>query len=172
MNSNRHSPVANELGGDAKMTRDTTSFRYSIYIASTPAKVFEAVTRPEIARQYWGHENVSDWQPGSKWEHVRSDSQRNVAIAGNVLENQPAKRLVFTWASAAEYSHAAAHSCVTLEIEPYAHMVRLAVLHDDLEKGSGMEKGISKGWPIVLSSLKSFLETGRALDVFANPLAA
>ena len=51
-------------------------------------------------------------------------------------------------------------------------MVRLTVTHDELEAGSEMAKGISKGWPIVLSSLKSFLETGRPIDVFAKPKSA
>jgi hypothetical protein len=61
---------------------------------------------------------------------------------------------------------------VTFAIEPYDGMVRLTVSHDDLIVGSGMANGVSKGWPIVLSSLKSFLETGRGLDVFAKPKAA
>ncbi len=51
-------------------------------------------------------------------------------------------------------------------------MVRLTVTHDELEPGSGMDKGIRQGWPIVLSSLKSLLETGRGIDVFAKPKAA
>jgi hypothetical protein len=51
-------------------------------------------------------------------------------------------------------------------------MVRLTVTHDELEAGSGMAKGIQQGWPIVLSSLKSLLETGQGIDVFAKPKAA
>ena len=47
------------------MSKEKTSFVYVTYIRSTPEKVFEAITRPEIARRYWGHENVSDWQPAS-----------------------------------------------------------------------------------------------------------
>ncbi len=61
---------------------------------------------------------------------------------------------------------------MTFEIEGYEDMVRLTVSHDELEAGSAMASGISKGWPVVLSSLKSFLETGRGLDVFAKPKAA
>ncbi len=49
-------------------------------------------------------------------------------------------------------------------------MVKLTVLHEDLEKGGAMEQGVSRGWPIVLSSLKSWLETGEAIDIFAKPL--
>ena len=52
------------------MTGETTNFVYVTYIVSTPEKVFEAIIRRDIARRYWAHENVSDWQSGSKWEHV------------------------------------------------------------------------------------------------------
>ncbi|TJW27814.1 MAG: polyketide cyclase, partial [Mesorhizobium sp.] len=64
------------------------------------------------------------------------------------------------------------YSRVTFELEEYEAMVRLTVTHDELEAGSGMANGIKKGWPIVLSSLKSFLETGQAIDVFARPRAS
>lgn len=154
------------------MSRGTTSFVYVTYIVSTPEKVFEAITKPEVARRYWGHENVSDWTPGSGWEHVRANDERTVELVGKVVEVSPPTRLVITWANASQASDPAASSRVTFEIEEYEDMVRLAVTHDELEADSGMAKGISKGWPIVLSSLKSFLETGRAIDVFAKPKAA
>ena len=154
------------------MTRETTSFVYVTYIVSTPEKVFEAIVKPEIARRYWGHENVSDWQPGSRWEHVRANEERTVELVGKVVEISPPSRLVITWANASQAADPASHSRVTFEIEEYAEMVRLTVTHDELEAGSGMAKGISNGWPVVLSSLKSFLETGRAIDVFAKPKAA
>ena len=73
------------------MTGETTNFVYVTYIVSTPEKVFEAITKPDIARRYWAHENISDWQPGSKWEHVDADG--NVKIAGKVIECTPPKRL-------------------------------------------------------------------------------
>lgn len=75
---------------------DKTSFVYVTYIRSTPEKVFEAITKPEIARRYWGHENVSDWKPGSTWEHVRADEQRAVQVLGKVVEVVPPTRLVIT----------------------------------------------------------------------------
>ena len=71
------------------MTRETTSFVYVTYIRATPEKVFEAITRPEIARRYWGHENVSDWTPGSQWEHVRANDERTVELVGKVVEIAP-----------------------------------------------------------------------------------
>ena len=84
------------------MTQEKTSFVYVTYIRSTPEKVFEAITKPEIARRYWGHENVSDWKPGSKWEHVRANDERTVELVGKVIEVSPPTRLVITWANASQ----------------------------------------------------------------------
>ncbi|MCX5519866.1 SRPBCC family protein [Kaistia defluvii] len=154
------------------MPKETTRFVYVTYVLSTPEKVFEAITRPEIARRYWGHENVSDWRPGSEWQHVRADAERTVQLIGKVVEVTPPNRLVISWANASQAADPESHSRVTFDIAEYDDMVRLTVTHDELEAGSGMEQGITKGWPIVLSSLKSYLETGRALDIFAKPKAA
>jgi uncharacterized protein YndB with AHSA1/START domain len=151
------------------MTRETTSFVYVTYIVSTPEKVFEAITRPEIARRYWGHENVSDWAPGSRWEHIRADDERTLQLVGKVVDVSPPSRLVITWANASQEADPDAYSRVTFDIEAVDKMVKLTVSHDELEVGSGMHKGVSRGWPLVLSSLKSLLETGEGLDVFARP---
>ncbi|HEU4812790.1 MAG TPA: SRPBCC family protein [Xanthomonadaceae bacterium] len=154
------------------MGNEKTSFVYVTYIRSTPEKVFDAITKPEIARRYWGHENVSDWKPGSTWEHVRANEQRTVELVGKVVETSPPTRLVITWANASQADDPDAYSRVSFDIAPYEDMVRLTVTHDELEVGSGMANGIQKGWPIVLSSLKSLLETGHAMDVFAKPKTA
>lgn len=151
------------------MSKEKTGFVYVTYIRSTPEKVFEAITKPEIARRYWGHGNVSDWKTGSKWEHIRDNDDQTVEIVGEVVEVSPPTRLVITWANASQADNPESYSRVTFEIEEYEDMVRLTVNHDELEADSGMAKGISKGWPTVLSSLKSFLETGHGLDVFAKP---
>ena len=154
------------------MVKHNTSFIYVTYIRATAEKMFEAITKPEISRRYWGHENVSDWKPGSKWEHIRADDERTVEIIGDVIEFSPPTRLVISWAKASQTSDPASHSRVTFEIQDYDNMIRLIVTHDDLEAGSGMANGISKGWPMALSSLKSFLETGEGIDVFASPKTA
>ena len=150
------------------MSKEKTSFVYVTYIRSTPEKVFDAITRPEIARRYWGHENVSDWKPGSTWEHVRTNEERTVDLVGKVVEVSPPTRLVITWANASQAADPASYSRVSFDVAAYEDMVRLTVTHDELEAGSAMAKGIQQGWPIVLSSLKSLLETGQGIDVFAK----
>lgn len=151
------------------MGKEKTSFVYVTYIRATPEKVFEAITRPEIARRYWGHENVSDWKVGSDWQHVRANEARTVELVGKVIENVPPKRLVISWANESQSANPEAYSRVAFDIVEYQDMVRLTVTHDELEAGSGMANGIQRGWPAVLSSLKSMLETGEAIDIFAKP---
>jgi len=142
-------------------------FVYTTYIAATPEKVWKALVQGELTRQYWKHENVSDWKPGSRWEHVTADDKRAVRLAGKVIEVVPNKRLVLTWGDAAHAQDDARHSRVAMEIETVGDMVRLTVTHSELAPGSDMAGKIANGWPRVLSSLKSFLETGRPLDTWA-----
>ncbi|MFC3226261.1 SRPBCC family protein [Marinibaculum pumilum] len=148
------------------MTDRSASFVYVTFIRTTPDKVFEAITRPEIARRYWGHENVSkDWQPGSGWQHVRTDDARTVDLVGKVLESDPPKRLVISWANESQQDDPDQYSRVAFDIEAQGELVKLTVTHDELQPGSGMLKGISRGWPQVLSSMKSYLETGQGFDL-------
>ncbi|QDY70043.1 SRPBCC family protein [Qingshengfaniella alkalisoli] len=148
------------------MTDKSASFVYVTFIRTTAEKVFEAITRPELARRYWGHENVSnDWQPGSSWQHVRTDAARTVDLVGEILESDPPRRLVISWANESQKDDPDQYSRVTFDIEPQGDVVKLTVAHDELQPGSGMLNGVSKGWPLVLSSMKSFLETGQGLDL-------
>jgi uncharacterized protein YndB with AHSA1/START domain len=148
------------------MTKST--FVYVTYIAASADKVWKALLDGEFTRQYWGHDNVSDWKPGSEWEHRRADGTRAVVLLGEVLEAAQPNRLVLTWANPEDKANRSRHSRVTFEIETVGDMVRLTVTHDELEKGSEMERNISRGWPRVLSSLKSLLETGKALNTWAG----
>jgi uncharacterized protein YndB with AHSA1/START domain len=141
---------------------------YVLYISTTADKLWKAITQGEIARQYWMHENVSDWKVGSRWSHVTADEKRQERIVGKVLEVTPPKRLVMSWADPKDEADKSQHSRVTFDIEPINDMVKLTVTHDELVAGSSMESGISKGWPLVLSSMKSFLETGKGLDIWAT----
>jgi uncharacterized protein YndB with AHSA1/START domain len=144
---------------------DKPQFVYVNYIRTTPEKLWAAITNPEFARQYWGgHENVSNWKKGSKWQHVADDEKHTVRVTGEVLESIPPKRLVLTWADPAAPEDA---SRVTFEIEPMEGMVRLNVVHGDFKPGSPMANKVSQGWPLVLASMKSYLETGTGFDIWA-----
>ena len=142
------------------MSKEKTSFVYVTYIRSTPEKVFEAITKPEIARRYWGHENVSDWKPGSAWQHVRANEQRTVELIGKVVEATPPTRLVITWANASQAADPASTSRVTFDVAPYDEMVRLTVIHDELEVGSAMAKGLARS-PILAGPWPSRPSTAR-----------
>jgi len=141
------------------------TFVYVTYIATTHDKVWQALLDGELTRQYWQHENVSNWQPGANWRLVADNAERTVRHVGKILETVPNKRLVLTWADPEDAANPARHSRLAIEIETVGEMVRLTVTHDELTPE--MQRKISNGWPRVLSSLKSFLETGRPLDVYA-----
>jgi uncharacterized protein YndB with AHSA1/START domain len=144
---------------------------YVTYIATTPEKVWQALVDTDVTRQYWADPNagcarvnVSDWKPGSRWEHRRTDEAGTVDIAGKVVESTPPRRLVITWARPAEVDDESKQSRVAFDIEPYVDgVIRLTVTHDDLERDPKMFAGVSGGWPTVLSNLKTLLETGHAL---------
>jgi uncharacterized protein YndB with AHSA1/START domain len=140
------------------------SFIYVTYIESTPEKVWQALTDPAFTRRYWvNHRNASDWQVGSSWRHEDFDDANLVDIAGHVVESAPPHRLVLTWSTPDDVDKPDKVSRVIFDIEPYGHAVRLTVTHADLEPDSAMLSGISRGWPLVLSSLKTLLETGEPL---------
>jgi len=150
-----------------------TEYVYVTYIASTPQRIWEAIVQPEFTRQYWGHENISEWKAGSAWKHKDPESGE-IKIAGKIVEAIPPKRLVLTWAYPQNEGNADETSRVTFDLEPIDSMVRLTVTHDELVPGSNMEQGIKQGWPRVLSSLKTYLETGKPLPTWAKakPAAA
>lgn len=142
---------------------DKPQFIYVTYIATTPEKLWNALIDSKLTAQYWQHDNISDWKVGSKWEHRGSEGQRKLDLVGKVIEIAPPKRLVISWAFPADENRPERHSRVTFQIEPFRDTTKLTVVHDNLEPGSDMLKGISDGWPKVLSSLKSLLEGGHAL---------
>lgn len=135
---------------------------YTTYIRSTPERVWEAITKPEFTRQYWGEmANVSDWKEGSTWEHHNLEQQ--VRVTGKVQECVPPTRLVLSWIDPADLND---ESRVTFSIEATKEIVCLTVTHDSFKEGSKMSDMVSQGWPLVLSSLKSYLETGNAIDIW------
>ena len=145
-----------------------TQFVYSIYIRGTLEQVWNGLLDARFTRQYWAHENVSDWKRGSRWEHRRTDADRTLDLVGEVIESNPPRRLVLTWAEPADQANRDKHSRVTFELEAIDDMVRLTITHEALAAGSEMLRKISAGWPRVLSSLKSLLETGKPLPTWAK----
>jgi uncharacterized protein YndB with AHSA1/START domain len=148
------------------------SFVYVTYIATTREKVWQALVDPDVMRQYWiglnadslAHVNISDWKPGSRWEHQHQNEARTVDIVGKVIECTPPARLVYSWARPSEEVDPSKHSTVTFEIEQRTSAtVKLTVTHDGLDRDPKMLTGISGGWPQILSNLKSLLETGKNL---------
>jgi uncharacterized protein YndB with AHSA1/START domain len=140
---------------------DKPSYVYVTYIQSTPEQVWHALTDAELSAEYWGHSNVSDWQPGSEWEHLRTDGSGIADVVGTVLEAVPPERLVLTFAGPTEQP-AGGPSRVTFTIEPHEEIVRLTVTHENLADQAEYDAA-SAGWPAVLANLKSLIETGHVL---------
>ncbi|GAA4411488.1 ArsR/SmtB family transcription factor [Actinokineospora soli] len=135
------------------------NYVYVTYIRASAEQVWQALTDADLTARYWGHANISDWQPGSTWEHRRVDGTDKVDVVGKVLETAPPTRLVVTFEDSLE---ARDPSVVTFLVEPHEDIVRLTVTHENLPNHE-MLAGISRGWPAVLANLKSLLETGDVL---------
>jgi uncharacterized protein YndB with AHSA1/START domain/DNA-binding transcriptional ArsR family regulator len=135
---------------------------FEIYIRTTPERLWEAITDPAIrAKYHFGVSARSDWSPGSPYtlEHPGSDGP---LAEGENLEVDPPRKLVQSmnvlWSDDAK---AEATSRVTWQIEPVGDSCRLIVTHDQLREGAPEE--IYGGWPMILSGLKTWLESGQQL---------
>jgi uncharacterized protein YndB with AHSA1/START domain len=141
-----------------------SAYVYVTYIYTTLQKAWDAITKPEFARKYWLHYNVSDWKKGSRWEHQKGDDSGEVMIDGTVLESDPPHKLVMTWTRP---DRSKEPSRVTFDIAEYsAGLVCLTVTHDQLEHDPAMAASVYGGWPKVLSNLKSLLETGKTENIW------
>jgi uncharacterized protein YndB with AHSA1/START domain len=138
-------------------------FIYVTYISASAEDVWKALVDPGITTKYWQHVNLSDWKVGSNWEHRETNKDGQLKLVGKVMEANPPRRLVFSWANPDDIQHEERHSRVAFEIESVGKIIRLTVIHDQLRAGSEMLDGITQGWPKVLSSLKSLLEVGKPL---------
>jgi uncharacterized protein YndB with AHSA1/START domain/DNA-binding transcriptional ArsR family regulator len=150
---------------DYAMTTEPTSvptYVYVTYIRASAEQVWQALTDADLTARYWGHANVSDWQPGSTWEHRRVDGSDNVDVVGHVLKAEPPTLLAITFEDSPDAETPRESSVVTFLVEPHRDIVRLTVTHENLPNVE-MLSGISRGWPAVLANLKSLLETGDVL---------
>jgi uncharacterized protein YndB with AHSA1/START domain/DNA-binding transcriptional ArsR family regulator len=135
---------------------------FEIYIRTTPEQLWEAITDPEIRAKYnFGAQLTSDWTPGSRLEMAHKNAP-GLLGDGEVLEVDRPHRLVHTmtalWSDEVKSEGA---SRVTWEIEPVGDSCRLTLTHDQLREGANDQ--IYGGWPMILSGLKTWLETGELL---------
>ena len=139
-------------------------FVYVIYIDAPCEKVFDALIDPEMNKHYWGrHCNLSDWRTGSSWQHADYDDRSKIVVAGTVIESDRPHRLVLSWARPESLGDPDKTSRVTFSIDEQFGSTRLTVVHDELD--TEMLRAISGGWPPILSSLKTLLETGQSLPM-------
>jgi uncharacterized protein YndB with AHSA1/START domain len=139
-------------------------FVYVTYIRTTPEKLWQALLDPEFTRRYWV-ETWQDcaWQPGASWKLMIPDGR--VADSGEVVEIVPHRRLVLAWRNEFKPElREDGYSRATFELEQQGEAVKLTVIHESDTPGSKLIDAVSNGWPHVLSSLKSLLETGEALE--------
>jgi uncharacterized protein YndB with AHSA1/START domain len=141
-----------------------SEFIYVIYIRTTPEKLWQALIEPEFTRKFWvATVQECEWKPGASWKLIVPDGR--VADTGEVVEIDPPRKLVLTW-----QNHlfpeltAEGYSRMTYELEPMGSSVKLTVTHTMDKKDSKLIKAVSTGWPNILSSLNSMLETGQALE--------
>jgi len=135
---------------------------FEIYIKTTPERLWEAITDPEIRSKYnFGAAVKSSWTPGARIQ-LESGGPDLLLADGEVLEADPPRRLVHTmvalWSPEVEREGS---SRVTWEIEPVGDSCRLLVTHDQMREGANSE--IYGGWPMILSGLKTWLESGELL---------
>jgi uncharacterized protein YndB with AHSA1/START domain len=143
---------------------DKPKFVYVTYIRTTPEKLWQALTDPEFTRRYWcetTHE--SEWKVGSSWRIMIPDGR--VADGGEILEIEPLRKLVLSWRNEFKPElHTEGYSRLTYELEQQGESVKLTVIHESEIPGSKLIEAVSNGWPAILSSLKSLLETGESLE--------
>ena len=143
-----------------------SDFVYVTYIRTTPEKLWEALTQEEFTKQYWAA-SISDWKKGSSWKLVLNDGR--LADTGEVLEVDPPRRLVLKWQNEFRPElKAEGYTRCTFEIEREGEMVKLTISHQ-AERPHKLIDAVSQGWPRVLSSLKSLLETGKGLPRYDGP---
>lgn len=145
-----------------------SSFVYVTVIRTTPDKLWSALTDPKFIRQYWFDMKVEcDWKKGSPWRMAGKDG--GLTDSGEILEIDPPHRLVIRWQN--EWNpalKAEGPSRCTFLLEPVQGAVKLTITHQMELQASKLITAVSEGWPLVLSNLKSLLETG-AVAMSSHP---
>ena len=139
---------------------------YQLFIRTTPERLWDAITSDAAARKVFRCVLESDWRVGSVYRYTKLDG--SPAHFGRLLEVDPPRRLVQTFEHEPGVDHGSASdevSKVTWEIEASGpDLCKLTVIHDGWSSESDVFRNAGRGWPRILSSLKSLLETGEALS--------
>jgi len=154
-------------------TTETSEFIYATFIRTTPEKLWEALTSGDFSEKYWfGYRVEFELKVGGTVRiHPPKGREKSGDKTGKVLVCEPFRKLEYTWVG--QCSHDAGDqrkepSRVTYELTPMGAQTKLRLIHEnllpsDVEKDPNKFQGINNGWPAVLSSLKSLLETGEAI---------
>jgi len=148
------------------MSQAQSRFVYVSYIRATPERLWAALTQPEFTKQYWsGVSPISTWEKGADRQLVLESGR--VADTGSILESDPPRRLVIQWlCHMREDFTAEGYSRCTIELEPMGDAVKLTIAHENDHPNSPfIYEGVGTGWPAIISSLKSLLETGEVLTM-------
>jgi uncharacterized protein YndB with AHSA1/START domain len=140
-------------------------FVYVSYIRATPERLWHALTSPEIIAQYrFGMIVESEWHVGSAWKMF---ADGHLMDSGEILESVAPRRLVLSWRSewSAEFKAEGKSTCV-FEIEPTPPSAKLTLTHSSERPSSKFIAAVADGWPMVISNLKSLLETGEVALVY------
>ena len=142
---------------------------YELYIRTTPERLWQAIINPEVTKHYFGGTVVSDWRADSPYSYTHNNGWK--MHYGTILEADPPRRLVQTF----EHDYSDEHgggpddtSRVTWEIEPMGDVCKLTLTHDNWAIASKSYRSAGTGWPMILSGLKTLLETGQELQ-FSEP---
>jgi uncharacterized protein YndB with AHSA1/START domain len=141
-----------------------SKFVYVTFIRSTQKKVWKALQEPEFTRQYWVEvEHVTTWKKGAPWKMVAPGGL--LLCSGEVLEYDPFKRYAVSWRHEKDPEIAKeGHSRMECDLEQQGSTVKVTITHTIAKPESQTIASVSKGWPFVLASLKSFLETGQPIE--------
>ncbi len=141
----------------------SSRFVYVTYIRTTPEKLWQALIDPAFTRQYWAETwQESEWRAGSPWRIMIPDGR--VGDSGEVVEIDPPRRLVLTWRNEfVPEMREEGHSRLTYELARDGESVKLTLVHEMDRPESKLIDAVSTGWPHILASLKSLLETGESL---------
>jgi uncharacterized protein YndB with AHSA1/START domain/DNA-binding transcriptional ArsR family regulator len=151
--------LKNALESEPPMA-DKPDFVFSTYIRTTPDKLWDALTNPEMTQQfYYGGRVQADMRVGGNFSYLAPNGEIN--LHGEVLELDPPKKLVTTFR--ATWAEAGGETTrVMYEIEPMGEVCKFTMTHFDYEKSKA---GVEMGWPIIVAGLKTLLETGKPLNI-------